>query len=174
MERVCSMQYAHGILKKFYGWFWGLEGGKKHPSQHNSVGYVSPIGNCTEQCSTSQVIVMGKAPAFMNNIFAKNENTFTENVSSNRRSKSIFYNPSNPKTVKNGLETLRCIGPKIWDIVPSDIKNSISLSVFKAKIKKWIPHNCPCRLCKVFVPQLGFLWFSFSYDLFFFYLVNTF
>ena len=37
----------------------------------------------------------------------------TENVSSNTRSKSKFYNQSNPKTVRYRLETLRCLGPKI-------------------------------------------------------------
>ena len=97
------------------------------------------------------------APAFMKDVFAKHGNAFTENVSSNTRSKSIFYNPSNPKTVKYGLETLRRLGPKIWDMIPTDIKNSTSLSVFKTKIKKWVPHSCPCRLCKLYVPQLGFL-----------------
>ena len=40
-------------------------------------------------------VIKGVAPAFMTDIFAKNENTFTENVSSNTRSRSIFYNLSN-------------------------------------------------------------------------------
>ena len=53
------------------------------------------------------------APTFMNEIFSRNENAFADNVSSNTRSKSIFYNPSYPKTVYHGLETLRCLGPKI-------------------------------------------------------------
>ena len=102
-------------------------------------------------------VIKGVAPAFMTDIFAKNENTFTENVSSNTRFRSIFYNPSNPKKVNYGLETLRSLGPKVWDMLPIDLKNNPSLAVFKTKIKKWIPHNCPCRLCKIFVPQLGYL-----------------
>ena len=96
-------------------------------------------------------------PPFMKAIFPENENTLADNVSSNTRSKSRFYNPSNPKTVNHGLETLRCLGPKIWGMVPEDIRNSISLPAFKSKIKKWTPCNCPCRLCKLYVPQLGFL-----------------
>ena len=105
-------------------------------------------------------VIRGMATTFMNEIFSRNENAFADNLSSNTRSKSIFYNPSNPKTVYHGLETLRCLGPKIWDIVPIHIKNSISLSAFKAKIKKWTPpppHGCPCRLCKLYVPKIGFL-----------------
>ena len=69
-------------------------------------------------------VIKGVAPAFMTDIFAKNENTFTENVSSNTHSRSIFYNPSNPKKVNYGLETLRSLGPNVWDMLPIDLKNS--------------------------------------------------
>ena len=102
-------------------------------------------------------VFTGVAPAFMSGIFEKNWNACTENVSANTRSQSNFYNHSNPKTVNNGLETLRSLGPKIWDIVPIEIKSISSLPLFKVKIKKWIPQNCPCRLCKSFVPNLGFI-----------------
>ena len=97
------------------------------------------------------------APPVIISIFPKNGNAFAENVSSNTRSKLNFYNPSNPKTVKYGLETLRNLGPKLWGMVPTDIRESQSLSAFKNNIKKWVPQNCPCRLCKTFVQQLGFL-----------------
>ena len=97
------------------------------------------------------------APPFMSDIFGKHLNAGTENVSANTRSATSFYNHDNPKTVKYGLETLRSIGPKIWAIIPVDLKNASSVPLFKAKIKKWVPQNCPCRLCKTFVPQLGFL-----------------
>ena len=39
------------------------------------------------------------------------------------------------KTVNKGLETIRYRGPKTWELVPEEIKNSKSLSAFKAKIK---------------------------------------
>ena len=99
----------------------------------------------------------GISPIFMNDVFGENKNASTENVSSNTRSKSRFYNPSNPKTVHYGLQTLRCLGPKLWNMIPSNIRDSPSLSVFKTKIKKWVPYSCPCRLCKFYQPQLGFL-----------------
>ena len=102
-------------------------------------------------------VFKGIGPVFMKEIFAKHGNNDTENVSSNTRSKSRFYNPSNPKTVNYGLETLRCLGPKIWEIIPIDMRNSTSLSTFKSRIKQWVPHSCLCRLCKVYIPQLGFL-----------------
>ena len=102
-------------------------------------------------------IFKGLAPGFMGDIFGINENANTENVSARTRSQSFFYNHSNPKTVNNGLETLRSIGPKIWAMIPSEMKSIPSLHLFKAKIKKWDLHDCPCRLCKSFIPGLGFL-----------------
>ena len=30
-------------------------------------------------------------------------------------------------------------------------KNSSSLSVFKNKIRKWIPEKCPCKLCQTYI-----------------------
>ena len=97
------------------------------------------------------------APAIIQDVFKRHGNVFAENVSSNTRSNPNFYNPSNPRTVNQGLETLRTLGPKLWDIIPVNIRNSISVSVFKTKIKTWVPRSCPCRLCKVYVPELGFL-----------------
>ena len=99
----------------------------------------------------------GIATAFMSNIFGKHLNADTENLSANTRSATSFDNHHNPNTVKYGLETLRSIGPKIWGMILVALKNTTSLSLFKVRIKKWVPPNCPCRLCKTFVPQLGLL-----------------
>ena len=67
-----------------------------------------------------------------------------------------FMRP-NPKTVRWGTESLTNLGPIIWDIVPTDIKSLPTLHSFKQRIKWWDPQNCPCRLCKVYVRDLGFL-----------------
>ena len=93
----------------------------------------------------------------MDDIFPKNKNTGTENISSNTRSNTSFYNSYYPKTVKYGLQTLRCLDPKIWKLVPRELREIKSLKLFTNMIKKWTPQNCPCRLCKLFVPQLGFM-----------------
>ena len=102
-------------------------------------------------------VVKGLAPIFMNEIFPKNKNKGAENVSSNTRANAIFYNSSNPKTFNYVLDTLRCLGPKIWQLVPREIREITSLDLFIQKIKKWIPQNCPYRLSKLFEPQLGFV-----------------
>ena len=61
------------------------------------------------------------------------------------------------KTVNYGKETISHLAPKIWELIPEEIKNSCSLMIFKRKIKTWIPVNCPCRLCQNYIPNLGFL-----------------
>ena len=67
------------------------------------------------------------------------------------------FQTQNVRTVSNGTETIRFRGPKTWAIVPLDIKNSISLNEFKRKIKNWVPEGCTCRLCKIYVHNIGFL-----------------
>ena len=62
----------------------------------------------------------------------------------------------NVKTVSWGTETLGHLGPKIWEIVPDDMKK-FSLSKFTKKIRKWKPIDCPCRLCKTYIQGVGFL-----------------
>ena len=54
--------------------------------------------------------------------------------------------PYDPKTVHQGTESLSFLGPKVWDMVPSHIKESSNLVLFKTKIRNWSPENCPCRL----------------------------
>ena len=65
------------------------------------------------------------------------------------------------KTVYNGTETLTFLGPRIWRIAPDYIKKSNSFEELKLKAKLWNPENCPCRLCKRFLPQVGFYWHIF-------------
>ena len=61
------------------------------------------------------------------------------------------------RTVNNGVETIRYRGLTTWELVPAEIKNSKSLSVFKTKIKEWKPLGCTCRLCKIYIKDLGYL-----------------
>ena len=42
-------------------------------------------------------------------------------------------------TTTYGLRSLKYFAPKIWNIVPIDIRNSDSLSEFSTKIKFWKP-----------------------------------
>ena len=51
------------------------------------------------------------------------------------RNKRSWESSFNVRTVNYGTETIRYRGPKIWELVPIEIKESPSLAVFKSKIK---------------------------------------
>ena len=61
------------------------------------------------------------------------------------------------QSVYNGTESAFYLGSKIWEQIPAEIKNKDSLDGFKKEIKKWKPTECPCRICKTFVSNLGFV-----------------
>ena len=56
--------------------------------------------------------INGQSPIFTKEIFSMNENLGSENVSAHPRAQFQFYNATNPRKVKRGLETLRHLGPK--------------------------------------------------------------
>ena len=87
----------------------------------------------------------------MNDIFKIRENTHY-NL---RHTSQFLVNPIH--IVFNGSESASYLGPKIWEETPTDIKNKDSLIGFKKEIKKWKPLNCPRRICKTFIPNLGFI-----------------
>ena len=61
------------------------------------------------------------------------------------------------RTVYYGSESITFLGPKIWNILPERLENTNSVEAFKLQIKKWKPENCSCRLCKVYVQNVGFV-----------------
>ena len=54
-------------------------------------------------------------------------------------------------SVYHGTELLSFLGPKMWDILPAELKQSESLDSFKIKRKKWIHFKCLYRLRKPYM-----------------------
>ena len=79
--------------------------------------------------------------------------------------KSNYYNTSNApkfssrniKTIRYGLQTISYMAPKMWNLVPKEIKQILTLNEFKTKIKIWKLENYPCRLCRTYLSQIGFI-----------------
>ena len=68
-----------------------------------------------------------------------------------------FFGPR-VKTLYKGKQSLRYFGPLVWDcMLPGNLKTITNLDKFKCEVKKWVPKNCPCRLCKTYIPRLGFV-----------------
>ena len=93
----------------------------------------------------------GIAPEIMKDIFE------LQNPSYNLRSSCNQFRRENIKTVHYGLQSVRYLGPKIWEFVPNNIKCSNSSSKFKKFINSWKPEASPCRLCKTYIVEVGFI-----------------
>ena len=91
------------------------------------------------------------SPEIMNEIFQ-----IREESRYNLRYTSHFTIPP-IHSVYNGRESVSYMGPQIWELIPHAFKQFNSLSGFKKTIKEWKPSNCPCRLCKTYISQVGFL-----------------
>ena len=92
----------------------------------------------------------GLAPEILLHIFQ------SRNDLKNLRNNSTFSR-QNVNSVHYGTNSLRFLGAQLWNKLPNEFKTIKSLSVFKRKIKKWKIPDCPCRLCKTYVPQVGFI-----------------
>ena len=74
----------------------------------------------------------------------------------NLRSKSELTVPS-INTVFKGQNSISYFGSVIWNSIPAELRGINSFQVFKSEIKAWRPTNCPCRLCKNYIENLGFV-----------------
>ena len=89
-------------------------------------------------------------PIFMAEIFV------TKDVPYNLRSSNNLVLPR-ARSSSYGTDTIRFIGQKLWQTLPREIKESQSLEIFKRNIKSIKMFDCSCKLCKSFIPNLGFL-----------------
>ena len=107
-------------------------------------------GNLKKLCIEMYKVKNGLSPLPIQELFSTQSNTY------NLRNNKVWDVPR-ARTQSYGLETIRYRGPKTWELLPLDIKESISLLEFKAKIKKWKPIGCTCRLCKTYIANVGFI-----------------
>ena len=67
------------------------------------------------------------------------------------------YKVQKTNTTSYGLQSFRYLGPKIWALVPSKLKATKTLQIFKEEIKKFRFDKCPCNLCKTYISGVGFI-----------------
>ena len=89
-------------------------------------------------------------PPVMDFIFERRNNTY------NLRNFQEFA-MKRKRTVKMGLETLKYRSLQLWSILPENLKQINSPVQLKESIRKWDCIDCPCRLCKLYLPNIGFL-----------------
>ena len=95
-------------------------------------------------------VKLGLAPEIMKNIFPIIENPYDLRNETKFKSKNVH-------AVRYGIKTASFVAPKIWSSIPRSYKECISVIEFKTKIKSWYPENCPCKLCKNYIYQIGYI-----------------
>ena len=63
----------------------------------------------------------------------------------------------NDNSVFHGQGSITYLGPLMWQLVPPECNDLNTVSAFKAAIRKWKSNNCPCRLCKTYIGNAGFI-----------------
>ena len=106
------------------------------------------------------------SPDFMKDILTKTHDSYPtrsncnvkiENDGSISHSQKSNFRTPKVNTVTFGLESFRCLGPKIWKLVPDNLKEIDSLQAFKEALKNFTFNKCPCRLCKDYIHGVGYI-----------------
>ena len=85
-------------------------------------------------------ILNGLSPDIMQDIYEIKSNYY------NTRNAPTFSS-RNIKTVRCGLQIISYMAPKIWNLVPKEMRQIPTLNEC----------NCPCRLCRTYLLQIGFI-----------------
>ena len=93
-------------------------------------------------------VVNGICPEIINEVFKLREETHYHL----RHTTEFLVDPIH--SVFNGSESALHLGPKLWEQIPTEIKNKDSLVWFKKEIKKWKSLNSPSRICKTSIANL--------------------
>ena len=91
----------------------------------------------------------GLSPPFMKDIFAD------QNTGYDLRHGNDSHLPK-VRATTYGME-MDFLGNRLWLTLPNIIKQASTLPIFKSHIKCWKDENCNCRLCKIYIPQVGYL-----------------
>ena len=108
------------------------------------------LSNIQKLALEMQRVKHGVAPKIMWELF--NEINVPYNLP-----QGASFRSYNAKTMLFGTERLLYLWPKTWNLVLFDIRDCATEQISLQKIKKWKPYRCLCRLCKIHIPNLGFI-----------------
>ena len=77
-------------------------------------------------------------------------------VDYNARSQ-IDFSVASVNTSHIGLKFLRYFSSKVWNMVSLERKNLNDVEMFKSKIIKWEARQCKCKLCVLYVHNIGYI-----------------
>ena len=70
---------------------------------------------------------------------------------------SEIFQKKNPRSLKYGLDAILYRASRLWQQGPIDIREAASLTLFKNRIKTWKCEDFPCRSCKIFIQNVGYI-----------------
>ena len=151
---------GHSLIKwiAFTGKHWGPYVLTINHSSMNSLIRMAPLRFIKKNAQSLEIEIYkylrGLSPLILGEVFK-----VIETIPYDLRMRNELY-ARNQKS-KISTETISFLPPKIWALIPKNIKDSSSLPGFKKKIIKWKP-NCSCRLCKTYLQHVGFIWLNSS------------
>ena len=86
----------------------------------------------------------------MSNIFKLRENI-------NNLQNFHIFQTENPRSLNYGLNAIPYLASQLWKQVPTDIREAACVTLFKNRIKTWKCVDCPCRSCKLFIRNVGYI-----------------
>ena len=61
------------------------------------------------------------------------------------------------RTVRYDLETALYRAPQLWSLVHVNLKSLPNVNLFKPKTTHWECTECPCKLCKTYLRNIGYV-----------------
>ena len=92
--------------------------------------------------------IHGLSPEIIKEVFSTKANIY------NKRQFNVFETHI-PNSNRYGLNSVPYKANQLWNLLPENLKSSPSLTRFKKEIELWQCFNCPCNICKSYVPNLG-------------------
>ena len=93
-------------------------------------------------------------PYYMKEIFSK---------TTNRTHRLLDINFNQDNTTRYGSNSLRSLGPHIWNYLPLEIKEETEYAKFRNYMSDWFGLKCKCDMCSFLNVQTMLI--SFDYDL---------
>ena len=85
----------------------------------------------------------------MKNIFRSSDHNYCT------RNQNLAY--PNPKTVTYGVDSFGYKANQVWNSLSNDTKSAENLKTFKTLLSKNKSNLCTCNLCKMYIPNVGYI-----------------
>ena len=96
-------------------------------------------------------VANGMDPEMMNEIFQLTEKSHYNLHYTTEFIIPLIHNVYHSRDSTSDLGNLQ-----LWELIPTVIRQIDTLFGFKKAIKNWKPTDCSCRICKTYVPNVGF------------------